>query len=715
MQRLRKTFVLSILGLLICTLQARGQTLPAFGHVVIVPLENHSYSQVVGSSSMPYLNSLISKYGLATNYTANTHPSIGNYFMLTTGQILTNDDGQTPSSFPVSADNIAHEVEAAGKTWKDYPEKTGSYIVRHDPLQYMTNINKANLTSFTQFKTDLANHALPNFSFITPNGCDDAHDCGLSTADSWLKSNIDPLVQSSYLQPGGDGLLIIVFDEDDHSEGNRIACVIVSPFIASAGFKSSNSYHHQNALKLMAAALGLSTSGLGAAASAANMSEFFHAVTTASTVTLLPSSLSFGNQTVGTTSAAKLDTLTNTGTTTVIISGETVTGDYALAGLGTCGTSLAPASSCAISVTFKPTATGTRTGSVTITDSATGSPQKISLTGSGVSSGTSTPVASLSPTSLAFGNQTVGTTSAAKVVTLSNTGTAALSITGIAVAGTNVGDFTQTHTCLSSLAAGARCTISVTFKPAATGTRSARVSVTDNASGSPQAVVLSGSGVSSSTTGPAVSLSPTSLAFGNQTVGTTSAVKYATLTNTGHATLTFSGSFAISGDFHFAGLGTCGSSVAAGASCTISVKFTPTATGTRTGTVTLNDNAPNTPQRVPLTGTGVSTSTTGAAVSLSPSSLSFGNQAVGTTSAVKFVTLTNTGHATLTFSGGFLISGNFAFAGLGTSGSSVAVGASCTISVKFTPTATGARTGVVTLNDNAPNTPQRISLSGSGT
>src|SRR5947199_5537450 len=141
----------------------RGQTVPQFGHVLIVLEENHSYSQVVGSSSMPYLNSLISKYGLATNYTANTHPSIGNYFMLTTGQILTNDDGQTPSSFPVSADNIARGVEAAGKTWKDYPEKTGSYIVRHDPLQYMTNINKANLTSFTQFKTDLANHALPNF------------------------------------------------------------------------------------------------------------------------------------------------------------------------------------------------------------------------------------------------------------------------------------------------------------------------------------------------------------------------------------------------------------------------------------------------------------------------------------------------------------------------------------------------------------------------
>jgi len=198
-------------------------------------------------------------------------------------------------------------------------------------------------------------------------------------------------------------------------------------------------------------------------------------------------------------------------------------------------------------------------------------------------------------------------------------------------------------------------------------------------------------------------------------VGATSTVQFVTVSNTGNATLTFSGSFAISGDFHFAGQGTCGSSVAAGATCTISVNFTPTATGTRTGAVTLNDNAPNTPQTIPLSGTGGSTSTSGPAVGLSPSSLSFGNQAVGTTSTVQFVTLTNTGNATLTFSGSFGISGNFAFAGLGTCGSSVAAGASCTISVKFTPTATGTRTGTVTLNDNAPNSPQSISLSGSGT
>src|SRR5205814_4233341 len=201
MQRLRKTFVLSILGLLICTLQARGQTLPKFGHVVIVPLENHSYSQVVGSSSMPYLNSLISKYGLATNYTANTHPSIGNYFMLTTGQILTNDDGQTPQSFPVSSDNVVRELLAAGKTWKGYAEdlpsvgytgdSIGNYAVRHFPLAYMTDVQndatqKQNLVPFTQFATDLSAGHLPNYSWITPNLCNDAHDCPLSTADTWL-------------------------------------------------------------------------------------------------------------------------------------------------------------------------------------------------------------------------------------------------------------------------------------------------------------------------------------------------------------------------------------------------------------------------------------------------------------------------------------------------------------------------------------------------
>jgi len=194
-----------------------------------------------------------------------------------------------------------------------------------------------------------------------------------------------------------------------------------------------------------------------------------------------------------------------------------------------------------------------------------------------------------------------------------------------------------------------------------------------------------------------------------------SAAHVVTLKNTGTATLAISGITHTVGNFYFGPGATCISTLAAGASCTFSVVFKPATSGTLTGTVTVTDNAAGSPQKVSLSGSGVSSGTPAPAVSLSPSSLSFGNQKVGTASLVKYVTLTNTGNATLTFSGSLLISGNFAFAGLGTCGSTVAAGASCTISVKFTPTATGTRTGAVTLNDNAPNTPQKISLSGSGT
>ena len=498
MKTLHRIFFLVIVGLLICGLQAKGQTLPQFGHVVIVALENNGYSSVVGSSSMPYLNSLIAKYGLATNYNADTHPSIGNYFAWTTGQILTNDDGQTPSSFPVMQDNIAHELELAGKTWKDYPEKTGTYYVRHDPLQYMANVTKSNLTNFTQFKTDLGNHALPNFSWITPNGCDDAHDCGLSTADSWLQTNIDPLVQSAYLQPGGDGLLIISFDEDSSGGscglttgtgcGGHVATVIISPYVVSAGFQSKGSYEHENVLRLMAQGLGLTTFP-GASASAANMSEFFSASASAPSVSLLPTSLTFGNQTVGTTSPTQFSTLTNTGNAALTINTLQISGDFVFAGTGNCSGSVAAGASCTISVNFTPATIGTRTGTVTITDNASNSPQTIPLTGSGVSSSGSTTV-SVSPTSLSFGRVRVGNTSGPQTVTVTNTGSTAVSIGGAVTSG----QFAETNNCGSSLAVGASCAINVTFQPTSSGTQTGTLTISDNASGGPQTVSLTGRG-----------------------------------------------------------------------------------------------------------------------------------------------------------------------------------------------------------------------------
>jgi Abnormal spindle-like microcephaly-assoc'd, ASPM-SPD-2-Hydin/Cep192 domain 4 len=216
----------------------------------------------------------------------------------------------------------------------------------------------------------------------------------------------------------------------------------------------------------------------------------------------------------------------------------------------------------------------------------------------------SAPVVSLSPTILSFGNHQVNTTSAAQTVTLKNSGNAALTIKGIGLSGPNSGDFHQQNTCPNPLEAGASCTISVTFTPTAEGSRSASLSIADNASGSPQSVALSGSGINESA--PVVSLSPTSLSFGNHQVNTTSAAQTVTLKNSGNAALTIRGiglSGPNSGDFHQQN--TCPNPLEAGASCTINVTFTPSAEANFSASLSIADNASGSPHSVSLSGTGV--------------------------------------------------------------------------------------------------------------
>jgi phosphatidylinositol-3-phosphatase len=269
-----------------------GASNPQFGHVILVVEENANYSDVIGNPAMPYLNSLADAYGLATNYFANAHPSIPNYFELTTGQTLTVIDSLTPSLFEVNQDNVVRELVAAGKSWKSYAEDlpsvgytggdTGKYAVRHNPLAYMQDVQNdqaqaQNLVPFSQFMTDLTAGTLPQYSFIVPNLCDDGHDCPLSEADAWLKTNIDPLVNKDVFKK--DGLLIIVFDEASDTDfthgGGHIAAVVVSPF-SKPGFKSGTLFQHQSVLRLMLD--GLRVAKLpGDAATAPTMSEFFKA------------------------------------------------------------------------------------------------------------------------------------------------------------------------------------------------------------------------------------------------------------------------------------------------------------------------------------------------------------------------------------------------------------------------------------------------------
>jgi hypothetical protein len=301
-------------------------------------------------------------------------------------------------------------------------------------------------------------------------------------------------------------------------------------------------------------------------------------------VNLTPSSLTFAAQNVGTTSAVQTVTLSNNGTATLSITKIATSGDFAQT--NNCGTTLAPNASCTINVTFTPTAIGSRTGALSVTDNASGSPQSVSLSGTGVA-----PLVCLSPAIINFAGHNVGTSSTLSVM-LTNCGNAALVITSI----TATGDFSQSNNCVGTLAVNASCVINVTFTPTTTGLRTGVLSLTDNAPGSPQSVGLSGTG-----TTPGASLSPPSLTFGPQGVGTTSPAQTVTLTNSGTGPLTIT-NIAISGDF--AQTNTCGNTLAAGASCPIQVTFTPTTTGTRTGTLSVTDNAAGSPQLASLTGTG---------------------------------------------------------------------------------------------------------------
>jgi len=239
---------------------------------------------------MPYLNSLATQYGLATQYYANAHPSIGNYFMLTTGQLISNDDS---FSGTVSVDNIVRQLIAAGKTWKSYAESIPSpgytggdsypYAKRHNPFAYITDVVNSstqvnNLQSLTQFNQDLANGQLPNFSFLVPNLLDDAHDGTLQLADQWLHQYIAPVISSPTFQK--DGLLIIVFDEGDASDsangGGHVAVVVISPE-ATQGFQSTTLYQHESTLRLILEGLGVPNvpNYPGAASTAPSMAEFF--------------------------------------------------------------------------------------------------------------------------------------------------------------------------------------------------------------------------------------------------------------------------------------------------------------------------------------------------------------------------------------------------------------------------------------------------------
>jgi sugar lactone lactonase YvrE len=430
-------------------------------------------------------------------------------------------------------------------------------------------------------------------------------------------------------------------------------------------------------------------------------------------LTISPTKIVFPDTAVGSKSVTMTATLSNTKPVGVYLGKGSLTDGTDFTQTDNCFSFLnAGNGTCTVTFTFTPKSSGPLTSTYTIYDLDDASDTlTVVLSGNGTSS--TAPQAALSPTTASFGSVTIGDSSSAQTFTLTNAGTAALPITSVKLSGTNAASFSITaNACGSSLAAGKACTVSVNFSPTTAASDSATLSVVDSVG--TQTSALTGTGTAAAA--PKAALTPTSADFGSEDIGSTSSGKAFTLTNAGTASLPIT-SISITGAniYSFAlSNNTCKSPLAAGASCTITISFAPTATGSASATLTVIDSVGT--QTSALTGTGVSAPATPPAATLTPSTLDFGSVQTGVTSAAKTATLTSTGTAALAITSIQVTGANAAvFASTNTCGSSLAIGASCTISVTFAPTATGSETASITVTDNAAGSPQTVALSGTAT
>lgn len=425
--------------------------------------------------------------------------------------------------------------------------------------------------------------------------------------------------------------------------------------------------------------------------------------------------LSFGQVNSGQTSQQTL-TLTNSGMSAVNV--RRITSEPPFLSTTTCTQALAAAQTCSITVTYAPSnqvATGSAaaparvdTGSLTIESDAAASPQTTDLTGSAVAVQTGSPVNAavlaayqLSTSALTFGHVTVGNASAIQTITLTNTGTTTVHLLASAASA----DFSVTTTCAAVLP-GASCIFSIAFTPSNTltgTTRTSALEISTDAADALEFVTLLGTADA-----PALTLTPGTLNFGTVNVGASDQLT-ATLTNSTAAAVTL-GAVNTTGDYAVA-LGTCpqsGSTLAAGAACTLTLTFKPVATGSRTGVLSVASSASTLPLTAALTGNATS-----ASLQITPGALAFGNIAVGATANLT-LTLLNTGNATVTGIATSLTGANAAdFAvTVPCSSTSLAPNQGCTVTVSFTPSATGAGSASLVVASSDPLSPATIPLTG---
>jgi hypothetical protein len=412
---------------------------------------------------------------------------------------------------------------------------------------------------------------------------------------------------------------------------------------------------------------------------------------------LNPGSVNFGTVGVGKQSTQSI-AVTNTGNTAISITQATVSNpQFSLPGAAF-PMSLGTGQSANLMVAVTPTAAGQITGTLTATGNSGASPVAVSLLANAVAPA---PQISLSSTNVQFGTVSDGSTGTSSL-TVSNNGTADLTISLITLSGAEFG--VSGIATPKTISAGQSATMSVTFQPTVAGAASGSLAITSNDPNTPTAnVTLSGTG-SSTATGQ-LKASPTSLSFGNVSVGS-NATQTITLTNSGTLAVQITGVAASGTGVTATGVTTPLTLDPAG-TATLSVTFAPTTAGSITGSVTVTSSASGSPMTIPLTGTGIQPSLT-----ITPSSFAYGSVTDGQTKSQSF-TLTNSGAASLTITQLAVGGAGYSISGLSTP-TTLAAGASASFSAEFAPTTAGSLPGTVTVTSNAPGSPATISLSGTG-
>ena len=256
--------------------------IPNFSHIAVVLMENEEYGDIIGNSSAPYVNSLANQGALATQYYAVSHPSLPNYLALTGGSTFGVTSDCSPSPSCAGTTSVAEEMAAAGISWKGYMENlpgpcaqstVGTYAVKHDPFVYFPGVVSGecgNVVAASQLNIDIAAGALPRFVWLTPNLCNDMHDCSIATGDAYLAGVLPPLLGAL----GPNGVLFLVWDEgtSDAHGGGRVTMIAVGPG-ARPGYRSSNVYTHYSLLRTIEDAWGLPA--LGNSAQAPSMADLF--------------------------------------------------------------------------------------------------------------------------------------------------------------------------------------------------------------------------------------------------------------------------------------------------------------------------------------------------------------------------------------------------------------------------------------------------------